>query len=368
MYQKFAILSLLSILSSATFAANGSCKLDLNSAATSSYQEVLLAMKMEPYDLKDLPVRPITLFRAIANKLLPNFFVGTRSAEILQDKRDFRTVGLPKPIHPMGVGFEGTLEMTTSRWSGAFRGGSFPVLARASISQGNPLKVSQPSTIGKILGSTPKAQPRSTAFALKIFESSDPHLQQKTANIVFQNDLNGQINSDGTAIHWNQAAQTNHPALSLAKIRHFYEVLTLIGVAVGSFNTPQDRTTRFPFINPAIRPVHSLAEMGEKSVSEVRTPTWVMLRPSKQMEIVARDDFRLELYATAEKNSELVYELHATDSFDSSGQKNWERVGTLRLKNAILSKGVDEIVLFPHDTMVSSFTGAQLFIPTEPSK
>ncbi len=96
---------------------------------------------------------------------------------------------MEKPIHSMGVGLVGNLKMFPSQWSGIFKGGEFPVLARASISQGNPLKV-------KTDGS---AQKRSAAMAIKVFTTVNPDEKVNTANAVFQNNLNGLLNS---ALHW----------------------------------------------------------------------------------------------------------------------------------------------------------------------
>ncbi len=356
-HAKTFILGLTLSLSTISYAQT-SCTAFFNRTSISSYNEILDQMKKDPYPVYKLPIQPITLFRTIAKHMLPEFFVGKRSVEILQDKRDYREVGLPKPIHPMGVGFEGVLQMKKSRWSGSFRGGTFPVLVRASISQGNPFKN---QTSGK-------AQPRSTAFAIKIFKDSDLTAPQKTANIVFQNDLNGQVNSDGSAIDWTQADQTNQPPLNILKIRHFYEVMTLLGVAKAAIKTKSDHTTRFPYVNPVLRPVHSMAELGETDPNQVQTPVWLMLRPSKEMIVVREDDFRNELTETAKKNGQLIYDLYAADSLDSSGQKEWESVGQLVLKSALLSRGVDQNVLFPHDTIRSSFTGKEIQTPSVPKK
>ena len=143
----------------------------------SSYTEVLKVMQQDPYDPSHLPVQPITLFRKVGKSLIPSFNVAKRSREILQDTRDYRIIGEPKPIHPMGVGFEGVLSLRPTRWSGAFAGGNFPVLARASISQGNPFRYDP---------NTGKPQTRTSALALKIFPTNQLDALQKTAQVVFK--------------------------------------------------------------------------------------------------------------------------------------------------------------------------------------
>jgi hypothetical protein len=330
----------------------------------SSYNEVLSQMERNPYNLGNLPLIPITLFRAIAKRLIPDFYVARRSQEILNEGQEFRKVGMPKPIHPMGVGFEGVLEMNpSSKWSGAFAGGKFPVLARASISQGNPLKIQVQSWLRRLFDRPAKVQPRSTALAIKVYFNPDKGLAQKPANVVFQNDLNGAVGADGHAINWTSAEMTNQPGFNALKIRHFYEVMTLLGVARGSLRTATDRLAKFPYINPLLRPVHSLSELGVKSAADVHPPVWVMVRPSKDMETVVSDDFRQEIYQTAQKNGAITYDFYAADQLDARGQKVWERVGTLRLERPILSQGVDQNLLMPHDTLKSTVTGNALQMP-----
>ncbi len=352
-----AILSALSIVwSLPSSAQNLSCNAlfaPVGLSQPSSYNQVLAQMKKEPYDYDHLPVQPITLFRMFGKSLLPRFNVATRSREILNDKRDFREVGEPKPIHPMGVGFEGRLKMLPSRWSGVFSGGEYPVLARASISQGNPYK------------STASGQPqtRTAAIAIKIYGEANTDKPQPTANIVFNNDLNGILSSDGSPIDWTSVAMTNQPTFNALKIRKAYEVLTLIGVAYGSLTTQLDRLRNLPFINPLLRPVHSMSELGVKSAKDIRTPVWVMLKPSRDMKRVVGDDFRQELVETTKANGALIYDFFASDKLDALSHRVWEKVGELTLVNPMLSRGVDQNILFPHDSLKSAVTGLPLSMP-----
>jgi hypothetical protein len=326
-----------------------------STASLSSYREVLEVMEKDPYDLEKLPTIPIRLWRFFEPGVTKgiSFFVGRRSAEILTEKSDFRSVGTDKPIHPMGVGFEGMLKLRATRWSGAFQGGEFPVLARASISQGNPL-MHQPNG---------KPVPRSTALALKIFGAKDLNQPTETANIVFQNDLNGSVGPEGLGIRWLDELQTNQPKLNVLKIRTLNEVMTLVGVAIGSFRTPKDRTTHFPYINPQIRPVHPLAELGVKDASEIRTPTWVMVQPVVKDGSVRREDFRNELIDTLERDGQIEFGLYASDQVDVHGRIVWEHVGGLVFTRGIVSKGVDRNLKFPHATLNSQRTGQPFTFP-----
>ncbi len=55
--------------------------------------------------------------------------------------------------------------------------------------------------------------------------------------------------------------------------------------------------------------------------------------------------------------------LYAADQQDSGGRIQWEQVGQITYDKAILSAGVDKLLLFPHDTLNSAFTGERFEIP-----
>jgi hypothetical protein len=295
------------------------------------------------------------MFKWIKGRLV--FFVGQRSKEILKDTRDYRENGMEKPIHPMGVGLSGTMSIAPSRWSGIFRGGNFPVIARASISQGNPFKYDDNG----------KMQVRSTAMAIKIFGSQDPRLDTKTANAVFQNNLNGLLGKDGLPLNFLESAQTNQPGIDFAKIDHAYQVETLLGVAYGAIINRHDHMSKVPFINPQIRPVHSWSEFNETNPHEVRNPVWVKIEPKLSTSPVSQSDFRLEIVNTLNRDGSIVYEISAADQQNGRGQIQWEKVGTVTFDKYYLSEGVDKNLLFPHDSLNSKFTGQKFAIP-KPSK
>ncbi len=355
--QRCAIPLIIAMLMFSTNAGATSCK-SLVSADTetqikshSSYNQVVEVMKGNPYDEKNLPIIPLQMFKWVGQKL--NFFVATRSLEILKDKRDFREVGQNKPIHPMGVGLIGTIKMYKSRWTGIFRGGSFPIVARASISQGNPFKYD----------SKGKMQLRSTAMAIKIFGSVDPHIVAPTANAVFQNDLNGLLGKDRMPLNFLESSQTNQPDLDPSGINELYQVQTLIGVAYGSIFNSKDHTSKVPFINPRIRPVHSWAEMGETDPRAVKTPIWVKIVPRLSQVPIEENDFRLEIIETLKRDGNIVYDLFASDRQDGKGNIHWVEVGKINFNSSILSEKVDRNLLFPHDSFHSQFTGEKFKIP-----
>lgn len=325
----------------------------------SSFREVIEVIRRTPYDRENLPTIPIQIWSKLGNRL--SFFVGRRSKEILNEEpiqyRDYRKQGENKPIHPMGIGLTGKIIFYPSKWSGVFEGAEFPVIARASLSQGNPLKHTPDG----------KVQRRSTALALKIFPSQNLQAPVKTLNAVFQNDLNGLTRADGRALNYLESAQTNQPALNISKISESYEWLTLIGVALGSIQTPKDRMSRFPFMNPQIRPVHSLAEHNVERAEDVRTPVWVQIRPRRIENPLEQSDFRLEILAHMERDGRIIYDLFAGSERDSLGQVQWQQVGELQFNRTILTREVDQNLLFPHDRLNSDFTGQEFKVP-DPAK
>jgi hypothetical protein len=315
-----------------------------------SYNEVLKAMELRPYDVRELPTIPLQMFRFFANRLL-EFFVGNRSVEILKDGRDYRKVGMDKPIHPMGIGVEGKIVFKKTKYSGVFAGGEFPMLGRLSISQGNPSKYKERTWFQRMTGAPADREKRSVAAAFKVFNTQDKDEKVVTANALFQNDLNGEVLEN-----YIDGVMTNQPQIDFLKIRQAYEVFTLMGVVRGALANPNDLKKTFPFINPQLRPLHQFAEMGVDDPLAVVTPTWIKLQSEDGQEIIVRDDFREELLETIQ-NKGLRYDIFLADEVDEQGEIIWERAGHMEFEKTILSQGVDQNVLFHHDGLRSPFTG-----------
>ncbi len=331
------------------------CLLALSSAAYSaedrpknSYADVLSVIKRWPYRIEQLPTIPLTMFQTMGEEAF-RFLVGKRSEEILKDGADFREKSLVKPIHSMGIGATGFAEFYESNYSGLFKGGRFPLIARLSISQGNPYKHKIDGRGNFFYPLEP--QPRSVAIAVKIFPTTDKNAKVVTANAVFQNDLNGEMLDN-----YLDGVLTNHPRVDFTKIREPYEILTLLGVAQGALRNPLDAIKKFPNINPQIRPVHQWSEALEKSPNAVRTPTWIKLRLARETNIRPENDFRLEIYETLKVNP-IVYEMLAAD--DPAPQKKivWKKVGRLVFQEGYLTKASDQNILFFHSSLRSAFTG-----------
>lgn len=315
-----------------------------------SYDDVLSIMKKEPYQLDRLPTIPLQMFRFFKDRII-DFFVGRRSFEILTRTSDYRIEGMNKPIHPMGIGVEGVMTFKKTRFSGAFSGGSFPMLGRLSISQGNPSKFKGRTWFQSLLGKPASEENRSVAAAFKLFPTQDKSEKVITANAVFQNDLNGE-----KLENYIDGVMTNQPQLNVLKIRKLYEVFTLVGVAKGALSSPNDVKASFPFINPQVRPLHQYAEMGVDDPKDVVVPKWIKIQAVEDQKILKSDDFRMELEETI-KQKGLKYIIYLADSTDKNNEIIWEEAGLIDISNSILSRSVDRNLLFYHDGLRSPFTG-----------
>ena len=186
---------------------------------------------------------------------------------------------------------------------------------------------------------------------------------KKLLRLFLNNDLNGILDADGHPMDWTSVPMTNQPSFNALKIRKTYEILTLLGVAYGSLTSHLDRIKGIPFINPLLRPVHGLSEIGVSDPKQIHTPVWIMFAPSPRMVTVDADDFRHEIVKTSVRNGGLDYIVYVCDKLDTYGDRVWEAVGTLHLQNPMLTRGVDQNLLFPHDSLRSSVTGQMIKIP-----
>ncbi len=328
-----------------------------------SYNEVLDAMKENPYDLENLEHIPVRMWSFVRNRILgsfiPGFIVGQRSIEIMQVTDDYSVLPEAKPIHPMGIGMEGVIRTQPTKYSGIFRGGEFLVLSRFSISQDN-VGLYWRDIFGRY-----HRQQRSVALAIKVFDTMDKDKKVVTGNSVFQNDLNGEVID-----HYVDGVMTNQPQLSFSAMfkniglsGRTYEFFTLIGVAMGSFSNPQDQRSASDDdqdsnpINPQIRPIHQLTELGEEHPSQVKTPKWIKIQHRSTGEVIHEGDFRLELSLYIDANGSLIYDIFLGDELDEEGEIIWDYAGEMEYTDWILSEGVDKKYRSLHSALRSRFTG-----------
>ena len=320
-----------------------------------SYNDVLAAITANPYDYRDLPIIPIVNFDFSSLK----YPVGVRSRDILTERHVILPEYRRKPIHPMGIPVEGKMVFYGGfPWTGVFRGGEFPVIARLSLSQGNPLRTEV------LRDGTTVPQVRSSTMGILLFDpNKDADQVSPIVSLVLQNDLNGIVNPDtGEANNFLDQTVLNKPLFDPGKLvsdeARLYHYGTLGGVFFGALQSPwesskgsqpQDVESPLLGVDPLLRPPHGFANFGETNPREIQTPVWLSVRPrAANPEIVYRNDFRQEIYETLQQGS-YIYDIYASDTVNSKGEKIWEHVGHFEILRAHLpSQGADEGIIIPH--------------------
>ena len=94
---------------------------------------------------------------------------------------------------------------------------------------------------------------------------------------------------------------------------------------------------------------------------------WVKIEPILSGPVIDQNDFRLEIIETLKRDGKIVYQVFAADQQDSAGRIQWEPVGTVTFHQYRVSSGVDQNLLFAHDSLNSKMTGQKFSIP-KPSK
>ena len=330
-----------------------------------SYNEVRAALQSDPYDYANLPTIPIVNFSLDAWRAGADVF--TRSIQILIERHVLLEVPRPKPIHPMGLGIAGTLEFYPGQtdYSGVFRGGSFPVLGRFSISQGNPGRTELRREHLGVVGPIQEIpQVRSTTMGLLVFDPKlEAHQISPIVSLVLQDDLNGKLASDGESPFVLEQTILNKPEFDPSKLTdrelaRLYHFGTLAGVFVGARSSFLERVgedpngveeTRFG-VNALLRPPHGFANFGETDPDQIKSPVWMKFVP-RGLNLHRRlDDFRKEVFETIRDGGPVIYDVFAGHEFvRATGEIRYQHVGEFRMEEAFApSKGADQRVIIPH--------------------
>lgn len=343
-----------------------------------TYDDVERVIRVGPYPYEQLPIIPIVNFDFRTGV----FEVGNRSRDILVERDVFSPIPEPKPIHPMGIGIQATMEFFagSSPYSGVFRGGRFPVQGRFSISQGNPTRFEERRSFPVFGRRRLIPQVRSTTMGLLLFDPAVPRDQASPiVSLVLQDDLNGKLDPvTGESPYVLEQTVFNKPVfdpkqLLDPKLARLYHYGTLAGVIWGARQSPFERVSADPYgiesttlgVNALLRPPHGFANFGETDPARVNPPVWLRFVPrlAENPEVVRADDFRKEVYETLLKGP-IVYDIDAGHEFDQGSQSVvWRRVGEFRINRAFLpSVGADQILRIQHaDTaMINYFTGQSI--------
>lgn len=225
-----------------------------------------------------------------------------------------------KLAHPNGTCLRGTWEIDTdNEYTGLYKKGTKSlIIVRASTA----------------LSETKVGDKRAFGFAGKIFPTLDEETSEKvkTANFFLVDDLGGT-----DASHYTGVELTNEPPVSKNStiLRNFLYIVKLMKTFAGV-----DK-------NPGVRQLYEISEMN-KGVDEIAvTPKWMMVRARKGTEKINERDFRNELniYNYSEG---LVFDIFVANIENSTGGKNWNKIGKISFEESVSSKSCDRRLHFHH--------------------
>lgn len=271
------------------------------------FSEVWSAVQQAPYAVKPA-------YKTSYTSLISGGFnsLGKDADRTLDQKLDL----LPrfqKLVHPIGICFAGTWEITeASPYTGYFaEGAKGLIIARAS----------------EAMGYGDRGDYRAFGFAGKIFPTADRNAQTtSTANFFTVDDLGGT-----KAKSYLDLAKTNEPETSV-HLSQFALIPALTKIA---------KTFALADSNPGIRQVYEIGELGLADPSQARSPRWLSIVPEnteRNGAIDFRDELRLVNFPGG-----LRFGIHTADA---GGQ--WQRLGTITLKEEALSDGCDHRLHFHH--------------------
>ena len=311
--------------------------------AGSRFREVVDALFANPYQRvwggpgePPLPVYEVTFPTVASHQFRQATERAVDSGADLRwgpDRKGFRRL-----VHPNGVCLIGRWRITAdSRYSGYFASGS------------TALVVARYSTC---CTETRRGHTRSLSMVGKLFPTTDPdHAEPlRTANFMTQSDIGG-IDTEFI----NDVELRNAPNTTVS--RRGLEAPTLLHT--GLIFSDVDK-------QPTIRQLYSIAEMGKPAGERTRAPEFMQLLVSPAQPRIEGDalDFRDEIMAQIFDRGDptprrtLTFTIEVTDEGETTGPpveerrtfRNWRRIGTLTLDNAVISYNGDCVIHFNHPT------------------
>jgi hypothetical protein len=197
---------------------------------------------------------------------------------------------------------------------------------------------------------TMRGQRRSLSLAGKIYPTTDPNHAQPlvTASFMSQEDLGG-MHTD----YINDADLRNEPDVTAYR-RGIY---MLVMLRAGGHFAKLDKT-------PDIRQLYEIAELGKPADELTNAPRHMLLRMTPGQPRIPGDrlDFRDEVYAhifkpgDTDPSGRIEFDIAVSNSGKRSGipgfrrvrVNDWQRVGKLRLTEAVASYNGDHVIQFHH--------------------
>lgn len=315
----------------------------------SRYASVKAELEQNAYYLKwgavgepPLPVYAVTLGR-ILKGILPHFWpwrfkaATERAVDSHADMRwGLDRQGFRRLLHPNGVCLFGRWIIDQPNdYSGYFKQGS------------EALIIGRYSTC---CTETRRGYARSLSLVGKLYptQNEEDLKYYRTANFITQEDLGGE-----QTLFINDATLRNAPDVTPWRRGWGTPILLITGVL-------------FKFVNvePAIRQLHTIAELGTEPGSKSSTPQFMQLTVDPDQAKVHGDelDYRNEILSqfydkgnNEKTGRKLVFNIEVTDQGERRGIfrqrwtfKSWKKIGRIEFTEAVSSYNGDFVIHFPH--------------------
>jgi hypothetical protein len=301
------------LTASALFAVAGSAAayaaLTLEPYQGSRFADVWGEVRSTPY--ARLPSTPVSVSRFFG---LGVSYLKDSAIRTINDQHDV----LPhfdKLVHPNGVCLAGSWNITEpSAYSGYFAQGSRGLLiARASVA----------------LSDTTRGHFRGFGLAGKLYPTEDPNhpAALETANFFVIDDLGGTM-----ADHYTDAVLTNEPATTIHPSQAIY-LASVAAAATAAFKAAD--------INPGIRQVYPIAELGLADPAALRSPKYMKIQGAPGPRSDA-PDFRHELDVES-YGGHLDFEIYVSED-----KQTWQKLGFIDFTDSVASDSCDHRLHFSH--------------------
>jgi len=278
----------------------------------STFKEVRDQVFSDPYAV--LPRNKVTVrsfFRGFTN-------VMAKAVERSLDDPSDVIPHFRRLVHPNGVALAGTWRITeSSPYTGYFSEGSEGlIIVRCSVA----------------LSRTTRGSYRGFGFAGKLFPTTDPSENVKTADFFAMDSFSG-----SRAAHFTDVELTNDAPTG-------FNIEALLNLAAGVVAIV---TFRLADGNNNFRPLYPISELGLPDGAPSVTPKWIMVRAAEENGRSDKADFRDELMVENYPDHTLRFEVWAGDA-TPSGKRDLKRIGHIDLTESVASESCDHRLAFQH--------------------
>jgi hypothetical protein len=313
----------------------------------SRYSEVRQALYVNPYRggtsgqaPGPLPMFRSTIRNAWRGTLHGHKFLKEASARTIDTRSDLRWgtdgKGYRRILAPNGICVLGTWEITADNpYTGYFQKGAKGLTIGRFSSDGSE---------------TRRGQRRSISLGMKIYPTTDPNHPTSLipASVIAQEDLGG-MHTD----FMNDAELRNMPSV------HSYRrgIHVLVMLRAGTYFFGLDKVAD-------VRQLHEIAELGKPANVPTRCPDHMLLKMATGQRRIEGSglDFREEIYAhlfnpgDQDPTGSMAFDIMVSDKgrmvgfpgFKKVTVTDWQRIGTMRITEAVASYNADHVIHFHH--------------------